>query len=120
MAKTKLARARARACDETLVLCRFFTILHEAVSLHTTKPARRRTVSVVPLEIKSDVGMCPEARTRCITPEIVHIAFHGAIEPAYHTAPATILCRHLAGGLNSLRPFPRLVQSSSKNRTSKV
>ena len=88
--------------------------------MHTIKIARRSIIFVVPLEIELAIGMGPETGAGRIAPEIVRITFHGAIEPAYHTAPATILCRHLAGGLNSLRPFPRLVQSSSKNCTSKV
>ena len=51
MEKTMLARARARAGDETLVLCRFFAILHEATSLYTTKTACRSIILVEPFEI---------------------------------------------------------------------
>ena len=109
-----------RAGDETLLLCRTPAILHEAASLHTIKTARRSIIFVVPLEIELAIGVGPETGAGCIAPEIVRIAFHGAVEPAYHAATATILCRRLASGLNSRRPVPRLMQASLKNRTSKV
>ena len=88
----KHPRVHIRAGDETLLLCRFFAILHEAASLYTIKPARWSIVPVVPLEIELDVWMCPETWTGCISPEVIRIAFHGAVYPAYRTDTSSILC----------------------------
>ena len=63
--------------------------------MHTIKTARRSIIFVVPLEIELAIGVGPETGAWRIAPEIVRIAFHGTVYPAYRSGTTSIICGKL-------------------------